>query len=47
MEEKLKKYEPGNINMKPDVLKQIKELDTRRKEMENKVIRLRRYLNCS
>jgi glycosyltransferase involved in cell wall biosynthesis len=38
MEEKLKKYEPGNINMKPDVLKQIKELDTRRKEMENKMI---------
>ena len=38
MEEKLKKYEPGNINMKPDVLKQIKELDARRKEMENKMI---------
>ena len=38
MEEKLKKYEPGNIIMKPDVLKQIKELDARRKEMENKMI---------
>ena len=38
MEEKLKNYEPGNINMKPDVLKQIKELDARRKEMETKMI---------
>ena len=38
MEEKLKKYEPGNINMKPDVLKQMKELETKRKEMEIKII---------
>jgi glycosyltransferase involved in cell wall biosynthesis len=38
MEEKLKKYEPGNINMKPDVLKQIKELEIKRKEMETKFI---------
>lgn len=38
MEDKLKNYEPGNINMKPDVLKQIKELDVRRREMETKMI---------
>ena len=33
MENKLQTYEPGNINMKPDVLKQIKELELKRKEM--------------
>lgn len=38
LEEELKKYEPGNINMKPDVLKQIKELDIKRKKMESKII---------
>jgi len=38
LEDKLKKYEPGNINMKPDVLKQIKELEVTRKEMEKKMI---------
>lgn len=38
MEEKLKKYEPGGINMKPDVLIQIKELEIKRKEMETKII---------
>lgn len=38
LEDKLKKYEPGDINMKPDVLKQIKELDVKRKEMENKMM---------
>ena len=37
MDDKLKKYEPGNINMKPDVLKQIKELEVTRKEMEKKM----------
>jgi glycosyltransferase involved in cell wall biosynthesis len=37
VEDKLKKYEPGNINMKPDVLKQIKELEVTRKEMEKKM----------
>jgi len=49
MEEKLKKYEPGNINMKTDVLKQIKELDARRKEMENKMIeeRQKRFYDIS
>ena len=38
LEDKLKVYEPGNINMKPDVLKQIKELDVKRKEMEKKMM---------
>ena len=38
LEDKLKKYDPGDINMKPDVLKQIKELDIKRKEMENKMM---------
>jgi glycosyltransferase involved in cell wall biosynthesis len=38
LEEKLKIYEPGNINMKPDVLKQIKELEITRKEMERKIM---------
>jgi glycosyltransferase involved in cell wall biosynthesis len=37
MENKLSVYEPGNINMKPDVLKQIKELEIRRREMEKTV----------
>lgn len=34
MENKLNAYEPGDINMKQDVLKQIKELAIKRKEME-------------
>ena len=38
LEDKLKKYEPGNINMKPDVLKQMKELEVTRKEMEKKIM---------
>ena len=38
LEDKLKKYEPGDINMKPDVLKQIKELDVKRKEVEKKMM---------
>jgi len=38
LEDKLKKYEPGDINMKPDVLKQIKELDVKRKEAEKKMM---------
>jgi hypothetical protein len=38
LEDKLKKYEPGSINMKPDVLKQIKELEVKRREMENKMM---------
>ena len=38
LEDKLKKYEPGNINMKPDVLKQIKELEVTRKETEKKMM---------
>ena len=38
LEDKLKVYEPGNITMKPDVLKQIKELDVKRKEMEKKMM---------
>jgi hypothetical protein len=37
MENKLSVYEPGNINMKPDVLKQIKELNIKRNEMEKKM----------
>jgi glycosyltransferase involved in cell wall biosynthesis len=37
MENKLSMYEPGNINMKPDVLKQIKELNIQRIEMEKKM----------
>jgi hypothetical protein len=37
MENKLNAYEPGNINMKQDVLKQIKELEIRRKEMEKTI----------
>jgi len=42
LEEKLKSYEPGNINMKPDVLKQIKELGEKRKEMEKKMMEERK-----
>ena len=38
LEDELKKYEPGDINMKPDVLKQIKELEVTRKEMEKKMM---------
>jgi len=38
LEVKLKAYEPGNINMKPDVLKQMKELELKRKEMEKKMM---------
>jgi len=38
LEDKLKVYEPGNINMKPDVLKQINELGEKRKEMEKKMM---------
>lgn len=38
LEGKLKAYEPGNINMKPDVLKQMKELEVKRKEMEKKMV---------
>jgi glycosyltransferase involved in cell wall biosynthesis len=38
LEEKLKNYEPGNINMKPDVLEQMKELEIKRKEMEKKIV---------
>jgi glycosyltransferase involved in cell wall biosynthesis len=38
LEEKLRAYEPGNINMKPDVLKQIKELGEKRKKMEKKMM---------
>ena len=37
MENKLSVYEPGNINMKPDVLKQIKELNIKKNEMEKKM----------
>lgn len=38
VEEKLRAYEPGNINMKPDVLKQMKELGEKRKKMEKKMM---------
>ena len=38
LEGKLKEYEPGNINMNPDVLKQMKELEVKRKEMEKKMV---------
>ena len=38
MDEKLKIYEQGDINMKPDVLKQIKELEVKRKELEKKMM---------
>jgi glycosyltransferase involved in cell wall biosynthesis len=38
MENKLQTYEPGNINMKPDVLKQIKELEIKRKDMERQLL---------
>lgn len=38
LEDKLKTYEPGNINMKPDVLKQMKVLEIKRKEMEKKMM---------
>ena len=38
VEDKLNAYEPGNIKMKPDVLKQMKELGEKRKEMEKKMM---------
>jgi hypothetical protein len=38
LEDKLRAYEPGNINMKPDVLKQMKELGEKRKKMEKKMM---------
>ena len=38
VEDKLRAYEPGNINMKPDVLKQMKELEDKRKKMEKKMM---------
>jgi len=38
LEDKLLAYEPGNINMKPDVLKQMKELGEKRKKMEKKMM---------
>jgi glycosyltransferase involved in cell wall biosynthesis len=38
LEDKLNAYEPGNIKMKPDVLKQMKELGEKRKEMEKKMM---------
>lgn len=37
VETMLKEYEPGNINMKPDVLKQINEMTVKRKEMERQM----------
>ena len=42
MDEKLKIYEQGDINMKPDVLKQIKELELKRKELEKKMMEERK-----
>jgi hypothetical protein len=45
LEDKLKVYEEGNINMKPDVLKQIKELGVKRKEMEKKMMEERQKNN--
>ena len=39
VEDKLRAYEPGNINMKPDVLKQMKELGEKRKKMEKKILK--------
>ena len=42
LDEKIKLYEPGNITMKPDVLKQIKELDVKRKELEKKMMEERK-----
>lgn len=38
LEDKLKAYEPGNINMKPDVLKQMKVLEIKKKEIEKKMM---------
>jgi glycosyltransferase involved in cell wall biosynthesis len=37
MENMLKIYEPGNISMKPDVLKQMKELEKMRIDIKNKM----------
>jgi len=42
LEKKLELYEPGSIKMKPDVLKQIKELEIKRKEMEKKMVEERK-----
>jgi hypothetical protein len=51
VEEKLRAYEPGNINMKPDVLKQMKELGEKRKKMEKKMMEERQknmiFLNAN
>lgn len=51
LEDKLNAYEEGNINMKPDVLKQIKELGVKRKEMEKKMMEERQknidFLNAN
>ena len=51
LEDKLKVYEQGNINMKPDVLKQINELGIKRKEMEKKMMEERQknieFLNAN
>jgi glycosyltransferase involved in cell wall biosynthesis len=37
LEKKLEIYEAGNIKMKPDVLKQMKELEVKRKELDKKM----------
>ena len=51
LEDKLNAYEPGNIKMKPDVLKQMKELGEKRKEMEKKMMEERQknidFLNAN
>jgi hypothetical protein len=51
LEEKLRAYEPGDINMKPDVLKQMKELGEKRKKMEKKMMEERQknmiFLNAN
>jgi hypothetical protein len=42
LEKKLEVYEEGSIKMKPDVLKQMKELEVKRKEMEKKMVEERK-----
>ena len=42
LEKKLEVYESGSIQMKPDVLKQIKELEVKRKDMEKKMMEERK-----
>ena len=42
MEKKLEVYEEGSIKMKPDVLKQMKELEVKRKDMEKKMMEERK-----